>query len=372
MGRRPGAARVFRDAEHGDIYRYAFTAKGKRYRGSTGCRDYERAQAEADRLYAKALQGQPPQPNQRRGDQAAKSLDHMFAEFIASRIGKKASSYVDKFKSHYRAHFAHRWVTLEEIIVPGAIDAYASDRLAGKAPAVEVDQRRPRPEKGSTSTVAKELVTLRLFLKWCKARGLIDSVPDFDPVKVVSDYKPPDYTEADVRRLLAAIPDRTSHRRRMPAREFFTVQWAQAFRPGELESLRRCDVNLERREVTVRQSEDKARAGRTIHLADEAFAVLKKLLAPDGPPTALIFGKRKFNRSLELAAEACGLPRPTPHNLRHFRLTELGHAPTTAPASLQFFAGHKHLATTDRYLRSRTKATRDMLTALSKPKGRRF
>ncbi len=133
-------------------------------------------------------------------------------------------------------------------------------------------------------------------------------------------------------------------------------------------------MNLRDHEVTVRQSEDKARVGRTVGLADQAHAILTAMAKIKPLPSAPVFGDRDFRRSLENAAKACGLPRPTPHSLRHFRLTELGHAPTTAPAALKFFAGHRRLDTTVRYLRGRTDATKGMLAALPQSpakKGRR-
>lgn len=287
----------------------------------------------------------------------------MFAEFIAYLTGKKSKGYLDKLESHFATHFAHRWRTIEQMCEPGSIDAYASDRLSGNAPAVEVKARRPRPAKGSSVTVHKELVTLRRFLKWALKMGHIDALPHIEPVPQISDYAPPDYTPDDVRALLGALPSRETHRRRFPAREFFTVQWAQAARPGEIESLRVRDVNLKRREMTIRQSEDKARVGRTVAIADEAMSVLEQMIDDDSLPDALVFGAHDYRTSLEQAAAACELPPLTRHNLRHFRLTELGHMPGTAPAALQFLAGHKHMVTTDRYIRSRTKATRDLFAA---------
>lgn len=365
MGRRAGLPKVDLDDAHGDVYQYRFTVHGKRYRGSTGRRDHDSAQDFANNLYADALKGKKPQPNVRRygGVLAKESLITLFASFVASLENKKSRGYLDKIESHFRSHFSHRWATLEEILEPGAVDAYATERLNGDAPAVEDKPRRPRPKKGSTVTVAKELVTLRRFLKWCRKRQLIDHVPDWEPVKPISDYQPPDLTPSDVRALLEELPDRRTHHRRFPVREFFTVQWAQGLRPGELESLRWQDVNLSRREMTVRQSEDKARVGRTMHLVPEAVAVLEQLTG-DALPSALIFGAVRFQRSLDLATAQLGMPHVTPHHFRHARLTELGHSPRATPGALRSFAGHKHLSTTDRYLRTQAKAVRVMLEGL--------
>ena len=196
--------------------------------------------------------------------------------------------------------------------------------------------------------------------------GHISELPHIEAVPQISDYAPPDYSPQQVRALLAALPSRDEHRTGHPVREFFTVQWAQASRPGEVESLRVCDVNLRRREMTIRQSEDKARVGRTVSLAPEAYRVLKSLLQGTHVREALIFGVCSYRAALKKAADDCKLPRPTRHNLRHFRLTELGHLPGTSPAALQFLAGHKHMATTDRYIRSRTKATKELFASAAK------
>jgi len=365
MGRRPAAPVVEQDAEHGDVFQYRFTAHGRRFRGSTGCRDREAAQAETLRLYAAALAQKPlPKADAARRPVASQDLTKLFAAFIGTVTGKKSPEYIRKMESHFSAHFARRWRTLSEIVQPGAIDAFASARLAGDAPAFEHDPRRKRPKNGKSVTVHKELVTLRRFLKWCKKMGHIAELPHIDPVAQVSDYTPPDLTPDQVATYLAALPTRREHRHRHPVRERFTFMWAQALRNKEVSSLRRRDVNLELREMTIRQSEDKARVGRTIGLSDEAHDALVEYIGEetwDGD--ALLFGDADYRTQLEHAAEATGLPVITPHHLRHFRLTELGHEPGTSVAALQFFAGHKHLSTTDKYVRSRTAATHEMLAS---------
>jgi integrase len=365
MGRKPGAPRVRLDEEHGDVYQFAFTVYGKRHRGSTGCRDRAAAEEEAGKLFAAALAGKRPPRRARalKRPSAQEDLIDLFAAFLASLQGKKSDSYTRKMRSHFSAHFAHRWRRLDEMCVPGAIDAYASARLAGDAPAHEPNPRRPRPKNASSVTVHKELVTLRRFLKWARKMEYIAEVPHIEPVDQVSDYTPPDYTPEQARALLALLPDRTQHRHHHPVREFFTVQWAQAARPGEIESMRACDVNLKRGEMTIRQSEDKARVGRVVALAEEAHGVLADMFKVKLLPEALVFGEHDYRTQLEKAAAELKLRRPTRHNLRHFRLSELGGLPGTAPAALQFLAGHKHMATTDRYIRSRTKETAKLFEA---------
>jgi integrase len=360
MGRRAAPPRVYQDSIHGEIYQYSFTVRGKRYRGSTGSRDFAEATAKAEALWVDAHRGKEPRrriPNRQR-DSASSPLDALFALFIDSIAGKKSDGYVVKMESHFRAHFSGRWTRIDELTGP-ALELYASERLR------EIT-RLGRPT--STVTVHKELTTISRFLRWARKTGHLEEVPVFERVKAVSDYTPPDYSAEQTKQLLAALPDRLSHSKRQPVREFFTVQWAQAFRPdAELGSLRWMDISLSRREMTVRQSQDKAREGRTISMAPETYRILSKMAKDAQPiPTALIFGRHNFRASLEKAADSLGLPRPTRHNLRHFRLTELGHSKETAVGALKYFAGHKLLATTDRYVRSRTKATKDMLDGLRK------
>jgi integrase len=181
-------------------------------------------------------------------------------------------------------------------------------------------------------------------------------------------YTPPDYSTDDAKRLLASCRHAESIRHRHPVREFFTLQWAQASRPGEIESLRVRDVNLKRREMF--DSPVRRQGARRPHgyaLSDEAAEVLEDMLAEKRPADSLLFGVHATTaRSCAKAAAALELPRPTRHHLRHFRLTELGHTPGVSPAALQNLAGHKHMSTTDKYIHSRAKATRDLFDAPSR------
>lgn len=258
---------------------------------------------------------------------------------------------------HFRAHFSERWKRLADI-TQQAIEQYKVDRSHVKL-----------------TTLYKELVTLSRFLKWCRRAGYLGEVPEFERVRPVTDYRPVDLSPAEARALLAQLPDRTAHPKRYPVREFFTVQWAQGLRPGELRTLTWQDVDLRKRRLTIIQSNDKARTGRTIGLAPESYRVLKEMAKHGTLASALVFGRSEFRTSLKLAAERCKLGKVTPHHLRHARLSELASS-TRDVAAVQYFAGHKNLATTDKYVRSRTERTELMLKELGKaarraPKARR-
>jgi integrase/recombinase XerC len=244
-------------------------------------------------------------------------------------------------------HFLRRWKQLDDLTA-SAIERYKVDRLA----------------VAEAATVYKEMVTLHRFFRWCKRNGLVDHIPEFERPKPASDYKPPDLTPDDVRRLLATMPDSRTHHNRYPVREWYTVMWAQALRTGELRSLRWGDVDLKSNRITIRAARDKARVGRTIALAPEAAAVLAKLRPEHPLPTAPVFGDRDFRESIRKAAKAAKLPNVTPHHLRHARLSELASVSRDV-AAVQFFAGHQSLTTTDRYVRSRTERTEELLRAVN-------
>lgn len=385
MGRKPGVPRVKLDSDHGRIYQYEFNWKGKRHRGSTGLDDKAEAQRWLDDYHAKVVLGRPvvrPRPSrvQVAPPDSLSKLVASYFEHLDAQIakGNLRPSYTRKIKQHLQLHCVPRWATIWDMIEPGAIDAWTDQRL--KSPtlfrAYEVNGRVVPPRSNlpnpQSNTVHKELVSLRRFLKWAKGAGHIRELPAFETVDQRSHYTPPDCTPEDVEALLAEVPDRHTHKKRMPAREYFTVLWAQALRSDvECGTLRWCDVNLRRKQMTIRAAVSKNGEPRTISIAHEAYAVLLELQRETkkvGPvlPTALIFGRHNFMASLKLAAARIELPPLTRHHLRHFRLTELGNSPGTAVAALQYFAGHLRLATTDKYVRSRTSATADMLSKLVK------
>jgi integrase len=390
MGRKPGVPTARLDDAHGAVYQFDFTRKGKRYHGSTGHTDQRLAQDWLDDHVAKIVLGRPVvRPREAFKIAPADSLQRHardYFDYLDDQVarGKLSSSYTRKIKQHINLHFLDRWATVYEMIEPGAIDDWTKKRLSSPTlfHAWEDEQgiiHKPRSnkERPSSVTVYKELVSLRRFCVWLKGAGHIRHVPEFETVEPVSDYRAPDYTPDDVAAVLAAIPDRHAHKRKMPAREYFTVLWAQALRSdAECGTLRWCDVNLRHKEVTIRASVAKNGEERTIAMALETYAVLSEMWKEAQKhgrvlPTALIFGKHNFIGSLKRAATRLELPAITRHHLRHFRLTELGNSPGTAVAALQYFAGHRHLATTDKYVKSRTRATADMLHQLLRDPSRK-
>lgn len=361
MGRRPGVPTI-RLHPGRVVYTCRFTAHGVRYDDvSTGERDPERALEAALRLQAEALLRRAPQRRKRVRHADQESLAVLSALYLEHvEASGRASSYARKQQQHFHAHILPRWSRLSEL-TSTAIASYATER------ARETTQRKRAP---STVSVYKELVTLSSFLRWCVRAGYLDAVPVIERPRPVSDYKPPDLSREDVERVLAELPTRRTHPKRYAARERYTVQWAQGMRDGEVASLRWSDVDLDGGTITIRQSADKARVGRVLALSAPARAVLAELAREPRLPSGLVFGRADLRVALDAACARAGVERITTHGFRHARLTELAGA-THDTAAIQYLAGHRSLATTDRYVRSRTTRTAALLEAVdSKPSER--
>jgi integrase len=385
MGRRPGVPRVRLDADHGNVYQFDFKLNGKRHRGSTGIEDETKAQEWINDYHAKVVLGRPViRPREDRVKVAApdalERLVDSFKQHLDDQVarGNLRKSYTRKIKQHLDLHVLPRFASIYDMLEPGALDAMFTHRLSTHTlyRSYERDGRiipsrsnKPHPKR---NTVHREQVSIRRFLKWARAAGHIRELPAFESVDQTSDYTAPDILPEEVEALLEALPDRHTHKRRMPVREYFTVLWAQALRSdAEAGTLRWCDVNLRRKELTVRAIVAKNGRPRTLKMDPETYAVLSEMhreLRKQGPilETSLIFGRHNHMAALKSAARRLGLPAMTRHLLRHARLTELGNSPGTALAALQYFAGHLHTQTTDRYIKSRTAATGDMLDALNR------
>ncbi len=330
------------------IYVCRFTAHGKRFTRSTGTGDPERAEAEAIRLHAEAQLRCITAPRRAVAASKGSPLDVLSAAYLEHVHATRSEWTLRMQTVHWRAHFLDRWKAIAEI-TPAAIDHYKVERTR---------------EKAKPPTIYKELVTLSRFFKWAKRHGHIDHVPDFERVNPASDYKAPDLTADQMRRLLAELPDRARHPKHYPVREYFTVLWAQGMRAGELQSLTWADIDLERERLTVRASRDKARKGRTIALARESVAVLSEMAKRKPLSASRVFGSFDLRVSLQLAAERAKLPPICQHHLRHARLSELAGS-TRDMAAVQYFAGHMSLTTTDRYVQSRTERTEELLRGLN-------
>jgi len=353
MGRRAGLPKLLPLEPGKTIYKCRFTANGVRVTVTTGESDPSRAVEASERLYAEAKLGRPIKRTRRVSNSDSASIAVLSARYLAQvKASGKAPSYYRKQHMHFHAHFLPRWTRLSDL-TSDEIERYATSRAS---------ELTNRGTKVQPPTIYKEMVTLSQFMRWCERHANGFEAPPFDRVKPVSAYESPDFSEEDMRALLAELPDRRKHPRRFAVREYHTVQWAQGMRPGEVGKLRWSDVDLEKRRITIRQRNDKAREkfDRIIAMADETHAVLSELASEPHIPAAFIFGQHDYRTSIELARTRAKLSYVTPHHLRHARLTELA-SKTQDVAALQYLAGHRNLSTTDRYVRSRAQRTEELL-----------
>lgn len=330
-------------------WRVRFTDRhGLRVERSTGTPILSEAREVAAKIHAQEFDGRvAPVPVAPSGA----PLKDLLAEWLTEVEDLRSAHWTSKLIEYSRRWLDH-WSTLEELLAPGAIQAYQRVRLA--APGRRGSRLRP-------TTLHKELVGLRRFLKWCVARGRLEVVPKWEAPKAVSDHVPLHLTRSQVDAVLAELPNRTGHRRGHPVREYFTVLWALALRRDGLQRLRWEDVNLAQGRLNLRATGDKNRFGRALPIPPEAAEALASL-PREGE---LVFGRRNFVAALQAAGRAAGLPEEVASRLsdrvfRHSRLTELGHS-TSNIAAVQYVAGHKHLATTSKYVHGSFEAARDIL-----------
>lgn len=360
MGRKAGLPSIYKRPDS-EIYWCAFTVAGKRYRIPTGKSDAGEAEEAARQIHAEITLGRPAPARKRLSEYAASGLDVLIAEFCVWARANKSPLYAVKIEGHM-ARFGRRWQRLHQATDSAEIERYKLERL---------DRDRI-----STVTLHKELVSLSRFFHWCKkVRKVLPEIPYFDRVRPVSDYVPPNLSRADVDEILAELPDRRTHRKRCPVREFYSVQWDEGMRPGQPQRLRWSDIDFANRQIFIRQSNDKARSeGRYVAMGDIAYAVLSNMAELPHLPDGLIFGACNYRASLDEAIKRVNqrrakekrpaVPHVTAHHFRHARLTELAGV-TKDTAAIQALAGHKSLATTDKYVRSRVERQASVLAAAS-------
>ena len=64
--------------------------------------------------------------------------------------------------------------------------------------------------------------------------------------------------------------------------------------------------------------------------------------------------------------ERTGIPRSTPHSLRHTSITEAVHVPNSDVADITRVAGHKNLITTQRYIHTADERAHEAMAKLPK------
>lgn len=330
------------------FYYVRFSYRGKRYDKSTRCRNHGPAKRKAAEIYNEVVSGQVALPPH---EALKRPLDELLGEWLAEVYDTRSKEWARTCEVYSSAYWQTRWTMLGDI-TNKSIRKYISQRSRSKT---------KKGTKLSPVSLSKELSALRRFLKWCKRMDYLQELPSWEAPEAVSDFVPVFLTKKEVMALLAELPTKDKHVRRLPCREFFIVMWATSFRTGTLARLRWDDVNLKKSTISVRASTDKKRHKRTVPLTEAAIAALKSM----SPGVGLVFGMHDFRASLRSAAERAGIDkkdaaRLTNHSIRHSRLTHLA-SNSKNIAAIQHMAGHKDLASTMRYVHGSEENARALL-----------
>ena len=307
------------------------------------------AQAEAERLRIAIRED-------RYGDSSRPaSLDALtFAEFAKVWEERRGKQLVRPQDNRSRLN------RVEAFILPGT----QSPTPLGQKPLRDVTTddieafRDARRAQGlSPVTVNHDLKLLRKMLNWGVRKGYLDTTPfkrGTEPVIQLEREIPRARRledEADEQRLLESA---TPH-----LRSIIIALLDTACRPGEILSLQWADVNLERRELTVRAMKAKTRTARIVPLSSRLIGVLEmRRLDPAGRqlgPDAYVFGNVIGQRVKSVQDAWCrartraGLGDLQLRDLRH----EAGSRFAEAGMPINYVSGmlgHTNLTTTSRYL----------------------
>ncbi len=163
-------------------------------------------------------------------------------------------------------------------------------------------------------------------------------------------------------------------------------------RPGEVERLRWCDLDLARRMAVVPKDPETGRRSKTkvqrqLFLTEPVVAELERVREAGEPDDALIFGRHtapgrkgpadkplEYRKHWNAALDKAGIPRTgedkvTPYNLRHSYATVVGETllagveESAAQLALSKLLGHASLQTTRRYFHPRPDVLRKVQDA---------
>lgn len=321
MGRR---AEGWKLRTKGDTLFVRFRHEGRRYDRSTGTGDPVTAAREAARIYAETVSGRVVRRSGR--------LDEMFADWLAEYEKAHAKGTAATVTGYVRA------ALLPFFEEPGRITKESA-----------LDYARARLTQATRSTVRKELSALRQFVSWA---GLDVEIPGL-PRHGHPGKRSPNarkrratvLTPDQVERLLRALPER-GERHKAHVRAFFRVLWETALRESTVFAL---EAPLHYRKgakrLFVTREIDKAFDERHLALTPAARKALDLVV----PEVGRLFTPFDLRGPLRAACIAAKLPRISPYDLRHSRITSWANsgAPLTGVMHL---AGHASLATTARYV----------------------
>ncbi len=231
-------------------------------------------------------------------------------------------------------------------------------------------------ERGlSVKTQNYHLIALRAFLKYLVKQDIPTLAPEKIDLKKTGERVVDFLTREEMERLFEAID--LSKRTGFRDRAMLETLYSTGLRVSELTSLNRSQVDLKRREFTVRGKGDKPRI---VFLSGRCVEWLEKYLAErtdNWEPLFVNMGRRRDDEELSLgekrrltpytvqtvtrkAARMAGLGKKvTPHVIRHSFATELLFNGADIRA-VQDMLGHASITTTQIYTHSTNSRLRDV------------
>jgi len=215
----------------------------------------------------------------------------------------------------------------------GYLGAYPPSPELAKSFLAQYADRKPR-------TLYRYTQMLRGFMKWYGE--------PIDDVKIKVPKTLPDYTEeGDIEKLLAAIPNKRSHKDLIERDQLLVVLgWRSGLRRGELANLRPRDIHGD--SLIVRGG--KGKKDRLIPLTQDVAARLHDFIKDKGPDER-VFGlsPESLGMKVKQIAVKAGLSDFHTHTLRHKFATDVLESGTNLKV-LQSLLGHENLNTTEVYL----------------------
>jgi integrase/recombinase XerC len=216
-------------------------------------------------------------------------------------------------------------------------------------------------------TVNRTKTALRVFFRFLTDAGYLADNPARLIRSTPTNRRVPGYLSLDeAKRLLSAIPSSDGLIARRD-RTMFSLLLGTGIRLGSLVGLNASDVNLAQRTITIR-----AKGGReeTVFLNPQLCRLLGHYIevagAVDGAPlfcsrSGTRLGGRQVQLRLKHWVKAAGIPKPVSvHWLRHSFATRL-YSQTGDLRLVQRALGHRHITTTEIYVRVEDKALRKAL-----------
>jgi integrase len=326
---------------HGRIYAVRFTAHNRRYEISTGESDAGRAGQAAALIYARTLQ-QRGAARAKRGRLGETDLGKAAEEWLNSSLGIYDETTIATYAGFFRASIGPYFGNVSKLTARN-IETWIRQRL----------------KQVSRESVRKELNAIRALLRF-----LTNETPELPKIprgamgtrhKRARKAKAAELSPAEVRKLLAALPERSKHG--LPIRARYILAYETSLRPAALDGITAPEhYHRGARYLIIPEELDKARAGRPIPLT----AAARKALDAVCPESGLIFGKHKYHKHLVETAKRVLGKRVSPYDLRHARIThwleESGNMPGT-----QYLAGHALVSTTAKYAHPSLRAAEAVL-----------